>query len=85
MAISLASLQTSTVLRPPRVLIHGVAGIGKSTFAASADAPVFVLTEDGLGKLQVPHFPLAYYGALRLGAVWAGAARGRRRTSSPWP
>ena len=39
MAISLASLQTSTVLRPPRVLIHGVAGIGKSTFAASADAP----------------------------------------------
>jgi hypothetical protein len=59
MAISLASLQTSTALRPPRVLIHGVAGIGKSTFAASADAPVFVLTEDGLGKLQVPHFPLA--------------------------
>lgn len=59
MAISLASLRTSTVLRPPRVLIHGVAGIGKSTFAASADAPVFVLTEDGLGKLQVPHFPLA--------------------------
>lgn len=59
MAISLASLRTSTVLSPPRVLIHGVAGIGKSTFAASADAPVFVLTEDGLGKLQVPHFPLA--------------------------
>jgi hypothetical protein len=59
MAISLASQQTSTVLRPPRVLIHGVAGIGKSTFAASADAPVFVLTEDGLGKLQVPQFPLA--------------------------
>ena len=59
MAISLASLQTSTALRPPRVLIHGVAGIGKFTFAASADGPVFVLTEDGLGKLQVPHFPLA--------------------------
>jgi hypothetical protein len=59
MAISLAPLQTSTSLRPPRVLIHGVAGIGKSTFAASANAPVFVLTEDGLGKLQVPHFPLA--------------------------
>ena len=59
MAISLASLHTSTVLSPPRVLIHDVAGIGKSTFAASADAPVFVLTEDGLGKLQVPHFPLA--------------------------
>jgi hypothetical protein len=44
MAISLASLQTSTALRPPRALIHGVASIGQSTFAASADARVFVLT-----------------------------------------
>ena len=59
MAISLASLRTTSVLQPPRILIHGVAGVGKSTFAADADAPVFIMTEDGLGKLQVPHFPLA--------------------------
>ena len=59
MAISLASLRTSSVLQPPRILIHGVAGVGKSTFAADAGAPVFIMTEDGLGKLQVPHFPLA--------------------------
>ena len=59
MAISLASLRRSTALQPPRILMHGVAGIGKSTFAAKADAPVFIKTEDGLGKLQVPHFPLA--------------------------
>jgi hypothetical protein len=59
MAISLASLRTANVLRPPRVLIHGVAGIGKTTFAAGADAPVFIMPEDGLGTLQVPHFPLA--------------------------
>ena len=59
MAISLASLRTSSVLQPPRILIHGVAGVGKSTFAAGAGAPVFIMTEDGLGKLQVPHFPLA--------------------------
>jgi hypothetical protein len=59
MAISLASLRRSTALQPPRILMHGVAGIGKSTFAAKADAPVFITTEDGLGKLQVPHFPLA--------------------------
>ena len=58
MAISLASLRTTSVLTPPRILIHGVAGVGKSTFAADADRPVFVMTEDGLGKLQVPHFPL---------------------------
>ena len=59
MAISLASLRTTSVLQPPRILIHGVAGVGKSTFAAGAGAPVFIMTEDGLGKLQVPHFPLA--------------------------
>ena len=59
MAISLASLRATTSLAPPRILIHGVAGVGKSTFAADAGAPVFIMTEDGLGKLQVPHFPLA--------------------------
>lgn len=53
MAISLASLRTTSVLTPPRILIHGVAGVGKSTFAADADRPVFLMTEDGLGKLQV--------------------------------
>lgn len=59
MAISLASLRSNLELRPPRILIHGVAGVGKSTFAASADNPVFVMTEDGLGRLEVAHFPLA--------------------------
>ena len=43
MAISLASLRTANALRPQRVLIHGVAGIGKTTFAAGADAPVFIM------------------------------------------
>jgi hypothetical protein len=59
MAISLASLLSTNTLTPPRILVHGVAGIGKTTFASQADAPVVLMTEDGLGKLQVPHFPLA--------------------------
>jgi hypothetical protein len=59
MAISLASLNRTTALKPPRVLIHGVHGVGKTTFAAGAPDPVFILTEDGLGTLDVPHFPLA--------------------------
>jgi AAA domain len=59
MAISLASLNRTTALKPPRILIHGVHGVGKTTFAAGAHDPVFVLTEDGLGTLEVPHFPLA--------------------------
>lgn len=59
MAISLASLKRATALAAPRVLIHGVAGVGKTTFAAGAPNPVFILTEDGLGTLDTPHFPLA--------------------------
>ena len=59
MAISLASLKRSTSLSPPRILTHGVAGVGKTTFAAASDRPVIIATEDGLGTLDVPHFPLA--------------------------
>ena len=59
MAISLASLRRATTVAPPRILIHGVAGVGKTTFAAGAPEPVFILTEDGLGTLAAPHFPLA--------------------------
>ena len=46
MAISLASLQTSSTLRPPRILMHGVHGVGKTTFAAGADAPVGAQEKD---------------------------------------
>ncbi len=59
MAISLASLRMTSALTPPRILIHGVAGGGKSTFAADADRPGVIMTEDGPGQPQGPHFPLA--------------------------
>jgi hypothetical protein len=59
MAISLASLKRAAGPNPPRILVHGVAGIGKTTFAANAPSCVVVPTEDGLGTLDVPHFPLA--------------------------
>jgi hypothetical protein len=58
-AISLASIKRTNALSSPRILVHGVAGVGKTTFAAGARGPVFVLTEDGLGTLDVQHFPLA--------------------------
>jgi hypothetical protein len=41
------------------VVIYGPPGIGKTTFGAMAPNPVFILTEDGLGKQEVNHFPLA--------------------------
>ncbi|MEO5355430.1 MAG: ATP-binding protein [Magnetococcus sp. XQGC-1] len=36
-----------------------MAGVGKSTFAARSPKPVFIITEDGLGLLQVTSFPQA--------------------------
>ena len=43
--------------KKPRIVIYGPAGIGKTTFAASAPSPIFILTEDGLGDLEVPAIP----------------------------
>lgn len=59
MAISLAQLNRANAPKPGRILIHGVAGVGKTTFAAEANSPVFIQTEDGLGTLGAASFPLA--------------------------
>lgn len=45
--------------KPPRILIYGPQGLGKSTFGSLADRPVFIQTEDGLDALNVPAYPLA--------------------------
>ena len=45
--------------RPPRMLIYGTEGIGKSTLAAEAPNPIFVPTEDGLDQIECDSFPLA--------------------------
>lgn len=41
----------------PRVLIFGVPGIGKTSFAAAAPDPIFLPTEDGTAQLDVKRFP----------------------------
>lgn len=56
MAISLASLRTSTSLTPPRLLTYGVAGVGKTLFATSAPRPAVIQTEDGLGTISAATF-----------------------------
>ena len=45
--------------KKPRIVIYGPSGIGKTTFGSSAPDPIFIITEDGLGDIDVPHFPLA--------------------------
>jgi energy-coupling factor transporter ATP-binding protein EcfA2 len=44
---------------PPRILIYGPQGIGKSTFISKSMNPVLIQTEDGLGNLDIPAYPLA--------------------------
>jgi AAA domain len=45
--ISLANIRETTAMLPPRVLIHGLEGVGKTTLAAKFPKPVFLQTEDG--------------------------------------
>ena len=59
MAINLKSLRKGSVVRPPRIILYGTHGVGKSSFAAQADKPVFIQTEEGLDALDVTAFPLA--------------------------
>lgn len=59
MAFDIKAIQRNTALKAPRLMLYGVEGIGKSTFAAGAPEPIFICTEDGLGSLDVAHFPLA--------------------------
>jgi len=57
--MSLANIKKKTKQKPPRIVLYGGAGIGKTFFAASMNKPIFVLTEDGMGKIEADHFPLA--------------------------
>lgn len=59
MAVSLASIQKGGTRKPPIIAMHGSPGIGKTTFASQAPAPIFLRTEDGLGALTTDAFPLA--------------------------
>lgn len=66
MAYNLSSLKRGKNIKPPRIVLYGPHGLGKSTFAAGdpalglngAPAPVYIQTEEGLGTIDVVHFPL---------------------------
>lgn len=59
MTFTLASISDELSKEPPRILIYGVHGIGKSTFGAGAPDPVVIQTENGLANIKVKKFPLA--------------------------
>ena len=56
--MNIASIRKGKVIKPPRVLVYGTEGVGKSTFAASAPSPIFVPTEDGQDQIECDKFPL---------------------------
>ena len=55
----LEKIHTGKRPAPPRLLLYGVEGVGKSTFAANAPNPIFIPTEDGLGEIECASFPMA--------------------------
>lgn len=59
MAFNLESITSGKRRIAPRIMIFGPHGCGKTTWAACAPKPIFIQTEDGLGLLETPAFPLA--------------------------
>ncbi len=56
MPITLANIKRADPPKAPRIMLYSVAGLGKTTFAASAPAPIFIQTEDGLGGIEAATF-----------------------------
>jgi len=55
----LQQIERGPQVKPRRVMLYGIHGIGKSTFGAAAPQPVFIQTEDGLDNIDCARFPLA--------------------------
>jgi hypothetical protein len=62
MAFNIASITTESRFRAPRIILLGVEKIGKSTFAAGSDAPIFIPIkgEEGIDSIPVPQFPTCH-------------------------
>jgi len=56
---ALSSIQRGRAQLPRRVLMYGVHGVGKSTFGAMAEKPIFIQTEEGINDLEADRFPVA--------------------------
>jgi hypothetical protein len=53
----LSTITTNKRYRPVFFCLYGPPGVGKSTFGASTDNPVFIPTERGVDHITVPKFP----------------------------
>lgn len=55
--MKLEAVTRGKLQKPPRVMLFGVEGVGKTTFAAGAPAPIFLCAEDGTAQIDVARFP----------------------------
>lgn len=58
MAYNLNSIRRGISLTPPRMVVYGTHGVGKTSFAAGAPAPIMLPFEDGEGLIDIPRFDL---------------------------
>ena len=56
MALSISNLVRKKSDRPPKMVIYGPGGVGKTTLTAEFPNPIFVQTEDGAGDLEITSF-----------------------------
>lgn len=54
---NIASVVSSKGFSPMKVILYGVPGIGKTTFAGTFPSPILLRTEDGATALDIPTFP----------------------------
>lgn len=74
------SLENNEKILPPRILIYGTEGIGKTSFGALADNPIFLPTEKGLsGHQHVQRFPISRSFADVLGYITELASKDHDR------
>lgn len=59
MSFNLQSIRRGPAISPPRVVIYGPHGVGKTTFLSEAPSPILLPTEDGIAKLDIASFPIA--------------------------
>jgi hypothetical protein len=59
MTFDLSSIKRGRAIDPPRIVIYGPHGVGKTTLLSEAPAPILLPTEEGVGQLDIARFPVA--------------------------
>jgi len=59
--MSLADIRKKSKQKPPRIIVHGEAAVGKTYLASQTRNPIMLDVEDGLGKIQMDHIPCKAY------------------------